>query len=100
MDLKNDEINVLKKKEYHKAYYIKNKAYLLDYQQRRYSKKRENELYISNRNEYKKQYYRDNIDKIKLDNKAYYKLAVNKYNANIPKKHIIKNEPTINVIFN
>tara|TARA_R110002020_G_scaffold307204_1_gene523047 strand:- start:26 stop:328 length:303 start_codon:yes stop_codon:yes gene_type:complete len=100
MNLKNDEFYTTKKREYHKAYYLKNRALLLDYQQRRYSKKKENELYISNRNKYKKQYYLDNINKIKLDNKAYYKLSVEKYNKDLPKKNIIEKETSVNVIFN
>lgn len=90
----------LKKQEYHKQYYQKNKYKLLDYQLRRYSKKKENELYILNRNEYKKKYYRDNIDKIKLDNKTYYKLSIEKYNKEIPKKNIINKNVSPNVIFN
>ena len=90
----------LKKQEYHKQYYQKNKYKLLDYQYRRYSKKKENEVYILNRNEYKKKYYRDNIDKIKLDNKTYYKLSIEKYNKEIPKKNIINKNVSPNVIFN
>tara|TARA_R110000822_G_scaffold182350_3_gene321948 strand:+ start:2616 stop:2909 length:294 start_codon:yes stop_codon:yes gene_type:complete len=96
----NEELLKQKKQEYHKEYYQKNKDKLLDYQYRRYMKKKENELYIFNRNEYKKKYYRNNIDKIRLDNKEYYKLAVDKYNKEIPKKNIIKKNVSPNVIFN